>query len=168
MSRRNSTKERWAMWERNRLRRMKLKEPERYAAIVAKQKAWRLANLNACKDREAAHRIRDREKILARKKRYRDANKAKISAYNRKYELEHPSMHKESTAKRRASLIQRSPCWADKKAISFFYECCPAGCHVDHVVPLRAKNVSGLHVETNLQWLTSKANLTKRNAWAVN
>jgi hypothetical protein len=61
---------------------------------------------------------------------------------------------------------QRIPAWADLEAIRFFYECCPADCHVDHVIPLNGKHVSGLHVETNLQWLPSQANLQKGNRYA--
>tara|TARA_R110002153_G_scaffold135383_1_gene285002 strand:+ start:93 stop:563 length:471 start_codon:yes stop_codon:yes gene_type:complete len=67
--------------------------------------------------------------------------------------------------KRLVSKLQRTAPWADLKAIKEFYLNCPKGYHVDHIVPLRGTNVSGLHVLNNLQYLSAKENLIKGNKW---
>lgn len=60
-------------------------------------------------------------------------------------------------------MLKRTPVWANVDDINFFYEYRPAGCHVDHVLPLLGDNVSGLHVAENLQWLPAAENLAKSN-----
>jgi hypothetical protein len=69
------------------------------------------------------------------------------------------------SASREAAKNHRYPTWADRKAIRAIYEGCPPGHHVDHVVPLRGSNVSGLHVAGNLQYLPAEENLAKGNAF---
>jgi len=63
----------------------------------------------------------------------------------------------------RAEKLKRVPPWADKEAIAEFYKNCPEGYHVDHIIPLRGKTVSGLHVLNNLQYLPAKENMSKGN-----
>jgi len=60
---------------------------------------------------------------------------------------------------------RQTPKWADRKAIRDFYVNKPDGCHVDHVIPLRGKLVSGLHVESNLQYLPALENMKKHNTF---
>jgi len=70
-------------------------------------------------------------------------------------------------AKRRAAKLQRTPAWADLKAIKQFYLNCPKGYQVDHIVPLQGVNVSGFHVLNNLQYLTGSENSSKGNRYAL-
>ena len=66
----------------------------------------------------------------------------------------------------KAEKLKRMPPWADKKRIREIYENCPEGYHVDHIIPLRGENVSGLHIPENLQYLTAEENLKKSNKWS--
>ncbi|HHQ2714262.1 TPA: hypothetical protein ACSPMB_000091 [Pseudomonas aeruginosa] len=87
--------------------------------------------------------------------------------------LYHAGLRRSETAKRRAAEIQATPKWADPKLIQQVYDLAAkteqeSGVphHVDHVVPLRGKNVCGLHVHYNLAVMTAKANKEKSNRFA--
>jgi 5-methylcytosine-specific restriction endonuclease McrA len=71
-----------------------------------------------------------------------------------------------------AKLI-RTPKWANHEEIDKIYAECKAknrkarriAWHVDHIIPLRGRTVSGLHVENNLQILSKQANRKKSNKY---
>ena len=54
----------------------------------------------------------------------------------------------------------------DMDEIQEFYRNCPEGHHIDHIVPLNGKNVSGLHTVSNLQYLPATENLRKSNKFS--
>lgn len=76
---------------------------------------------------------------------------------------------------RHASKLQRTPKWLtadDWFLIEEAYELAALRSkvtgikhHVDHVVPLRGKLASGLHVPSNLQVIPSLVNIRKTNKW---
>jgi hypothetical protein len=74
----------------------------------------------------------------------------------------------EQQAARRAGLEKATPAWADRAEIQRFYAERPEGYHVDHIVPLKGKNVCGLHVLWNLQYLPAAENLRKNNKFEEN
>lgn len=72
--------------------------------------------------------------------------------------------------KRKASMINRTPIWADLEKIKQFYieaqrlsNETGVPHEVDHIHPLQGKLSSGLHVHTNLQILTRSMNRSKNN-----
>lgn len=64
---------------------------------------------------------------------------------------------------------KRIPTWYpdQKSQIEEFYNNCPSGYHVDHIIPLKGELVSGLHVLNNLQYLTAEENMRKGNRYLL-
>ena len=94
-----------------------------------------------------------------------DERKETSKTYRRYYDKsEHGlAIKKYHNNKRRCAKLQRTPKWADLSAIQQFYEKCPKGYHVDHIIPLQGKEVSGLHILSNLQYLLAAENFSKNN-----
>jgi hypothetical protein len=99
--------------------------------------------------------------------KYAAENKEKRNEQWRNWYLKNKQKQRIKNQFEKAEKLKRLPAWADKKAIAEFYRNCPEGYHVDHIIPLRGKNVCGLHVLENLQYLSAKENLSKGNKFEV-
>lgn len=100
---------------------------------------------------------------------YQD-NKGAISISRAKYYKDNTDVLKARNAKSRAARLKRAVDWADDWKIRQFYivaqkltDMYGVEFHVDHIIPLQGKLVSGLHVENNLQIITATENLRKHN-----
>lgn len=125
-----------------------------------------LENLSYCisckivKDISAFHVKTDRIKGI------QSSCKDCCKLYQKDYQINHREEQSARTNKRRAAELQAIPKWADLNLIDEFYKNRPIGYHVDHIVPLQGKEVCGLHVVNNLQYLPAKENLMKANKLA--
>lgn len=115
-----------------------------------KDKAIKSGYKANCKLCEKLHKRNTKTLIAKRESLYKKNNRGKQNSYTVKY---------------RASKLKATPLWADLEAIKEFYINCPKGYHVDHIVPLQGKNVRGLHVLKNLQYLTASENCSKGNIY---
>ena len=110
--------------------------------------------------------------------KYHDKNGLRRSSEQRyetckKYRLKNKGLYNALGAKRRAQRLQATPQWLtdfDHTYIKCLYQLASMrtresgeAWHVDHIVPLRGKNVSGLHVPWNLQVIPATENLSKSN-----
>lgn len=102
--------------------------------------------------------------------RHKEVIKARVRAREARLGEALKPINAEKAMRRLARKRKATPAWADKKAISAFYAeaarlTAETGVEheVDHIVPLQSRRVCGLHVENNLQILTSQANKEKGN-----
>ena len=118
-------------------------------------------------------RAKDKEFYENHRETYVD-NAAKWSENNlerkreieRKYDRANQPKKNARTALYRARKLQATPSWLSQHQldeIRRMYENCPKGFQVDHIVPLLGKNVRGLHVPWNLQYLSAEENNVKGN-----
>jgi len=113
------------------------------------------------------------EQQIAYREQYRKDNSEyfKLYAKTNKYAVN------ARTRRRQAAKLQRTPKWLtddDYWMIEQAYELAALRTHmfgfdwhVDHILPLQGKTVSGLHVPINLQVITAKQNYTKSNKLEV-
>mgnify|MGYP000263466370 CR=1 FL=1 len=92
---------------------------------------------------------------------------AKHKEANRSWHKKNPGNGKAKWMRYHAERLKRTPAWADFELIELIYAECPVGYHVDHIIPLRGKLVSGLHVPENLQYLPAAVNCSKGNNFAI-
>jgi len=85
-----------------------------------------------------------------------------------KWQKNHPGKVNAANVAYQAAKLKRTPVWADKKSIQEFYILASKNnMHVDHIIPLRGKLVSGLHILENLQLLPSTDNHQKSNHYTL-
>lgn len=109
------------------------------------------------------------EKFRAAALRRRIKNIEAARERDRLWAKKNPGLNRAKAAKFRTQR-PKSLLKSDLDEIKFVYNCCVVWAkltkvehHVDHIVPLRGKEVSGLHVPWNLRIIPASENLSKGN-----
>lgn len=127
---------------------------------------------NAVKFKE--YREANRDRRIAQKRAWDAENAERRRQYERLRWRLNPETARAEDRKRKEAIRRALPPWADAVAIAAFYEqavrvsqCTGIPHHVDHVVPLRGRRVSGLHVPLNLRVVPAAVNIRKGNRYAL-
>ena len=113
----------------------------------------------------------NKDKVIENKKRYRKKYKDKEKIAKKLWAQNNKARRTAAQSRREAAKKQRTPTWANEQDILSWYEVAEVlsrsgvKFHVDHVVPLQGKIVSGFHVENNMQILPAYINISKNNQW---
>lgn len=136
------------------------KKKEYYAKnkdkCISWMKQWYKDNKETEAIKSKAWRDLNKEPIKERMHLYYKANKEKFCYFNR---LRNHNINKHQT-----------PLWAEISLMKELYRKAKKisriegiQYHVDHIIPIKGKLVSGLHVINNLQIITAKDNISKHN-----
>ena len=136
-----------------------------------------MANTEKFKERNVVRKVTHKDQIAEYATKYWKNNKQKVLKNGKKWRQNNKEYACFDASKRRAAKLKRTPKWltrVDYEIIQQIYieaqrltELTGIEFHVDHIIPLVGKIVSGLHVPSNLQILPFYENLTKSNRFTL-
>ena len=145
--------------------------------LRAASKRWRENNTVAVKAYAAEYRAANRKSLADADRERRAASPEKYKALAKAWNERNRGRRNALTAARAAHVKRATPGWltADDKAkiVAVYNEAArltrETGVphQVDHIVPLRGREVSGLHVPANLRVITAAENAGKKNKFLV-
>lgn len=119
------------------------------------------------------YRDSNKNEINEKQKQYYWANKDKLNEARKEYVKDNMHIFRANNIKRKASKAQRTPIWfneLDQFVMQEADRLCKSReklhgfkWHIDHMIPLRAKEASGLHCAVNIQVIPQTINNAKRN-----
>lgn len=143
--------------------------------IEAGKIEYRKKNAERLREKAKRYYHANKEQVNTRKKLWDSENKERRKAHLQKYYEENKDLFTAAAGRRRAATLKRTPAWLTdedffRMETMYLYTKSMAqttgrSYHVDHILPLRGKYVSGLHVPDNLQVLEASENIRKNNRW---
>lgn len=131
--------------------------------LIEKTRKWEEKNSDKVLEFRRQYHLKHKEEFNAKSREYDYKNRDSINARKRAKAKENPEKTRAVKILRQTNRDLRVPTWTDWDNINEFYRNAPLGMAIDHVIPLQGKNVSGLHVSWNLQYLTPSQNSSKGN-----
>ena len=147
-------------------------------AAYARVKAWREANPEKWAEQRKRYAKKHPDALIEKTIKWRKANPDRAAQIAKRTRIKTKARISANKAKYRATKRNRTPIWLtsfDKLKIRCMYSVAlmlsqenNEPWHVDHIVPLNGKLVSGLHVPNNLQVIRGVDNHLKNNKFEVN
>jgi len=138
--------------------------------------AWSEVNITRIRQYGKAHyqRLKNNptkiEQIRIRSRIWQQENPEKVKNSRKNHYLNNITYFVNKSRNRKKHIRHATPPWADMDAIAAIYtkarqmtEETGIQYEVDHIIPLRGKNVCGLHIAENLQIITKYENASKHN-----
>lgn len=145
--------------------------------ILAHHKAYREVNAKRIAARKTEWKQANKEHVAKKDKAYAEANPEKKTIARKKWSANNPGKDNACKQINAQARKKRIPTWLsadDKWMIEQAYELAALRTklfgfqwHVDHIIPLNGKRVSGLHIPTNLQVIPAVDNLRKSNRMEI-
>ncbi len=141
------------------------------ACVALYQKAYRKKNAVHIADTKKEWKGRNKEHVARKDQAYAAKHPERRVLARTRWETANPGVSAAAKAKNRIARAKRVPSWLsddDRWMIEQAYElaavrtqCFGFVWHVDHIIPLNGKKVSGLHVPLNIQVIPWRDNLRK-------
>ena len=138
-------------------------------------KEWYERNKQLTKNRARAWALANPEKRKESVDKWREENLEQHNATNRNWNANNKPIKAALQAKRKTAQLQRTPLWdPEVSLITAKYQLAAmlsreTGIihHVDHIIPLQGRKVSGLHVFSNLRVIPGTDNVKKSNKFPI-
>lgn len=162
-------------YNQNRKKFLELSKKQRkqnYKAVLEYSKNYKKKHVEYTKQYAKRYRDENKEYFKQKKEHYYNNNTEREKEYSKNWASKNRGKVNATSARRRARKNKATPPWITKKQsieINEFYNKAKEmeketgiKYHVDHIIPLKGKDVCGLHVPWNLQILTAVENIKKR------
>jgi hypothetical protein len=148
-------------------KKRRLLNKERYNLNRNQARKERIEKAREC---QRNYYYKNNEKEKYKQSIYREKHAEQERERAKAWRKEHPGECTEQSITKHCRKINRTPAWADIEKIREIYKertklTKETGIihHVDHIIPLKGKTVSGLHVHYNLRIITASENIRKHN-----
>jgi hypothetical protein len=139
------------------------------------RKEWYERNKQLTKDRARAWSLANPEKKKESVDKWREENREQHNSTNREWNKNNRPVKAALQAKRKTAQLQRTPAWdpdahlivAKYQLAAMLTKASGIEHHVDHIIPLQSRKVSGLHVFSNLRVIPGSDNVKKSNKFTV-